>query len=123
MAEHILIVEDDKNQQYLYEQELIDEGYEISLASNAKEAMDILREKEIHIVVLDICMPGKSGIEALSEIIDYNNKIPVIINTAYGTYRDNFMTWSADAYVVKSSDLSELKTTIRSLLDKRKVEA
>ena len=41
---------------------------------------------------------------------------PVILNTAYTNYKDNFMTWSADAYVVKSSDLSELKSTIADVL-------
>ena len=42
-----------------------------------------------------------------------------VLNTAYATYKDNFMTWSADAYVVKSSDLSELKKEIERVLAKR----
>jgi DNA-binding response OmpR family regulator len=46
-------------------------------------------------------MPGMDGIEALGKILGKDKTIPVIINTACGTYKDNFMTWSADAYVVK----------------------
>ena len=42
--------------------------------------------------------------------------MPVILNSAYSSYKDNFLSWSADAYVVKSSDLGELKQTIKSLL-------
>ena len=41
---------------------------------------------------------------------------PVILNTAYGAYRENFMSWAADAYVVKSADLTELKSTVRDIL-------
>jgi len=42
------------------------------------------------------------------------------LNTAYSNYKDDFMSWAADAYVVKSSDLTQLKTTIRAVLDKKK---
>jgi hypothetical protein len=42
--------------------------------------------------------------------------VPVVLNSAYSSYKDNFLSWSADAYVVKSSDLTELKETIRRLL-------
>jgi hypothetical protein len=45
--------------------------------------------------------------------------MPVILNSAYTSYKDNFMSWSADAYVVKSSDLTELKGEIRKALEKR----
>ena len=122
MHEHLLIVEDDRNQRALYAQELSDEGYDVSIAPNASEALTIIKVGDIDLVVLDICMPGKDGIETLSDIMTINNKLPVIINSAYGTFRDNFMTWSADAYVVKSSNLSELKTAIRSTLDKKMSE-
>ncbi|MCK6468413.1 MAG: hypothetical protein L6Q53_09500 [Candidatus Brocadia sinica] len=47
-----------------------------------------------------------------------HKNIPIIINTAYGGYTDNFLMWSADAYIIKSSDLSELKNKIKELLDK-----
>ncbi len=120
MNERILLIEDDVNQQILYEQELVQEKYQVVLASSAQEALDYLKKQTFDLIILDICMPGKDGIEALSEIMELNNKIPVIINTAYGTYKENFLTWSAEAYVVKSSDLTELKTTIRNVIDRNK---
>jgi DNA-binding response OmpR family regulator len=49
--------------------------------------------------------------------------MPVILNTAYSTYKDNFMTWSADAYVVKSGDLAELKVKIKEVLKSRGKDA
>ena len=63
-------------------------------------------------------MPGMDGIEALGRILGQDNTLPVILNTAYSSYKDNFMSWSADAYVVKSSDLTELKAEIRKALEK-----
>jgi len=59
------------------------------------------------------------GVEALGRILSEDNQLPVILHTAYATYKDNFMTWSADAYVVKSSDRSELKDEIRRVLAQR----
>ena len=72
------------------------------------------------VIVLDICMPGMDGIETLGQVLSRDNTIPVILHTAYSSYKDNFMTWSADAYVVKSSDLAELKAKLEEVLAKQK---
>jgi CheY-like chemotaxis protein len=69
-------------------------------------------------VILDISMPGMDGIEVLGKVLSVDNTIPVILNTAYANYKDNFLTWAADAYVVKSSDLGELKRAIAVALEK-----
>ena len=55
------------------------------------------------------------GIETLGQVLSKDNTIPVILHTAYSSYKDNFMTWSADAYVVKSSDLTELKAKLKEV--------
>jgi two-component system response regulator (stage 0 sporulation protein F) len=117
----IMVVEDEDNQRLLYRRELEDDGHEVIEASGGKQAVSLI-EKGLHpdLVVLDISMPDMDGIEALGKILSRDNTIPVILNTAYATYKDNFMTWSADAYVVKSSDLSELKQKINDILTKRK---
>ena len=115
----ILIVEDDEHQQLLFQEELKDEGYDVVVASSGKEALEVVGRVEPDIVVLDIAMPGMDGIEALGRLLSNNNQLPVILHTAYATYKDNFMTWSADAYVVKSSDFTDLKAEIERLLAKR----
>ena len=112
----ILLVEDDKNQRLLYEQELRQEGYEILTAIDGKDALEKVEEQLPDIVVMDINLPRMDGIESMGRIINKNKKIPIIINTAYSNYKDNFMSWAADAYIVKSSDLTELKTKIKELL-------
>ena len=115
----ILLVEDDKNQRLLYEQELRHEGYEVVTASNGKEALEEVQEKLPDIVIMDINMPKMDGIEAMGRILGKNKEIPVIINTAYSNYKDSFMSWAADAYIVKTSDLSELKEKIKEVLAKK----
>ena len=115
----ILLVEDDKNQRLLYEQELMHEGYEVVTASNGKEALEKVQEKLPDIVIMDINMPKMDGIEAMGRILGKKKEISVIINTAYSNYKDSFMSWAADAYIVKTSDLSELKEKIKEVLAKK----
>ena len=112
----ILVVDDEKNIRTLYEKELQDEGYAVTLAGNGREALEHFNRDRPDLVVLDIRMPGMDGLEALGKLLAEDPKVPVVLNSAYSSYKDNFLSWSADAYVVKSSDLTELKDTIRRLL-------
>jgi len=112
----ILIVEDDKNQRLLLEEELRDEGHTIMTAASGREALETVARTMPDLVVLDIAMPGMDGLEVLGKLLDVNNRLPVVIHTAYASYQDNFMSWAADAYIVKRGDLDELKGAIRDIL-------
>lgn len=112
----ILIVEDEEMLRDLYEEELMDEGYEVFKAENGFEALKIVGSEEIDLIMMDISMPEMDGIQALGKIASREKKIPVIIYTAYSNYKSNFMTWTADAYLTKSSNLDELKKKINNLL-------
>lgn len=116
----LLIVEDEDNLRELYAEELEEEGYEISRAENGKAAIDLVKKESFDLVIMDIRMPEMDGIEALGKVISLNKKIPVIIYTAYSNYKSNFMTWTADAYLTKSSNLDELKDKIKELLSVKK---
>jgi two-component system response regulator (stage 0 sporulation protein F) len=116
----ILIVEDDASQRLLYSEELKEENYEPITAKNGREAMQVLKKIEPNLIVLDIIMPVMDGMEALGRIIRKHKDIPIILYSSYPHYRDDFMSWMADAYLTKSSDLTELKETIRNLLEKKK---
>src|SRR6056297_329354 len=109
----LLIVDDEKSIRELYKEEFSDEGYDVILASSGNEAVDIIKEKKVDLVILDIRMPGKDGIIALEEMLRERKNLPVIINSAYPQYKDNFLTWLAEDYVIKSSDLSELKDKVK----------
>jgi DNA-binding NtrC family response regulator len=65
-------------------------------------------------------MKGESGLQLLQKIVREKTDLPVILCTAFSCYKDDFSSWLADAYVVKSSDLTELKSEVRRILEKRK---
>ena len=117
----ILFVDDDKNIRLLYEKVFSEEGYKVLLAESGEKALELLKENEdIDLVVLDIKMKGQSGLETLQHIVKEKRKLPVILCSAYSSFQDDFTSWLADAYVVKSPDLSELKFEIKKALEKRR---
>ncbi len=115
----ILLVDDDENQRLLYEQELGLEGYEIVTAADGKEGLRKVEERQPNLIIMDINMPKMNGIEAMGRVVSKHKNIPIIIYTAYSSYKDNFMSWLADAYIIKSSDLTELKNKIKEILTKK----
>ncbi len=112
----LLIADDEENILILYKLEFEEDGYEVVTAPSALEALKLLDREKPDLLIMDICMPEMDGIEALGKILSKNNKLPVILNSAYSSYKDNFMSWCANAYVVKSSDLTELKETVIRVL-------
>jgi two-component system response regulator (stage 0 sporulation protein F) len=122
MKKKILVVEDEEGLRLLYKEELEAEGYEILTAGNGREAIQQLEEGKPDLIILDIVMPVMDGIEALGRIVGKERKIPIILNTSYPGYRQDFLSWAADAYVTKSMDLGELKDKIKELLEKGKAQ-
>ena len=112
----ILVADDEEAIRDLLAEELTDEGYRVLTASNARDALKMVETEHLDLVILDIRMPGMDGLEALPRILGMKEGLPVILNTAYSQYKESFMSWAADAYVVKSSDLSELKQKIKELI-------
>jgi two-component system response regulator (stage 0 sporulation protein F) len=112
----ILIVEDDECQRFLYSEELKEEDYDPILAKNGKEAMQFLRTMKPDLVVLDVVMPVMDGMEALGRMIGWYRDVPIILHTSYPQYKEDFISYAADAYVNKSSDLTDLKRVIGNLL-------
>ena len=114
----ILVVDDDEAIRTLLQEELEEEGYKVLIATNARDALKMVEAEPLDLVILDIRMPGMDGLEALPRILGIKEGLPVIMNTAYSQYQDSFMSWAADAYVVKSSDLTELKEKVKELIQK-----
>ena len=115
----ILLVEDDPNECILYERELQQAGHIVVIAHDGTAALAICQGSRPDIVVMDVSMPGMDGIEVMNRLLYKDNTLPIILNTAYASYKEDFRAWAADAYVVKSANLNELKKTIEQVLEAR----
>lgn len=113
----ILVVDDDVHIQKLYKEELEEEGYEVVVADTGTKAMSLFAKENFDLVTLDILMPDVDGIKLLRQMKEKKPRLPVIMSTAYD-YRDDFAVWASEAYIVKSADLTELKKTVKKLLQK-----
>jgi len=120
--EHLLLVDDDPEFTLAYQKELEAEGYRVTVVNEGHSALKQVRDESIRLVILDIRMPDMDGIEVLGKIMSLRPGLPVIIYTAYDSYRDSFLSWAADAYILKSPDFRELKDKIKELLGRQKQE-
>ncbi|HID02399.1 MAG TPA: response regulator [Desulfobacterales bacterium] len=112
----ILLVDDEEGIQMLYREELEDEGYEVISAYTGEEGLKKVKDESPDLVILDIQMPGMNGIETLRQMKMNNPDLPVILSSAYNEYKQDLGAWASDEYVVKSSDITDLKETVRKHL-------
>jgi two-component system response regulator (stage 0 sporulation protein F) len=114
----ILCVDDEPALLRMYRDELSEEGYEVVVARDGKEALAQLSAVNPQVVILDIRMPNMDGLEALVAMLGKTHTLPVILHSAYPEYKEKIITGGAEAFVLKDSDLTELKRTIREILDR-----
>lgn len=115
----ILIVDDEPSIQLLYRDVLEEEGYRVLEASTGKEAAGLLERNPVDLVVLDIRLREESGLDLLQSMVSRKPQVPVILCSAYSSYQDNYTSWLADSYLVKSSDPEELAHEVRRVLSAR----
>ena len=113
----ILIVEDEAHQRLLYDHILANEGYDIATAANYDEAIDLVGRNAFDLAVVDLKLEEETGLNAIQEILTINKETKIVIHTSYSEYKQDMQAWSADAYIVKSSDTDELIKAIHNLLD------
>ena len=112
----ILVVDDEENIRALYKEELTEMGYDVIAVHDGIQALAAMDTTRFDLVTLDMRMEGMDGIETLRKIKEKDTALPVIICTAYEEYKHDFGSWCSDAYVVKSSDLSLLRDTVKKIL-------
>jgi DNA-binding response OmpR family regulator len=114
---NILVCDDDKAIVDAIEIYLVNEGYKIFKASNGMEAIEIIEENEIHLIIMDVMMPKMDGLRATMKIREENN-IPVIMLSAKSEDTDKIMglNMGADDYVTKPFNPLELIARVKSQL-------
>lgn len=122
MEYKLLIIEDDIDIAIMVKEYLRKEGYEILICNTGEEGLDILKNKEMDLVLLDVMMPGIDGYETLSKIRSFS-ELPVIMITARGHQLDKVIGFKkgCDDYIVKPFDLVELNLRILAILRRVKV--
>ena len=111
---HVLVVDDEKEIADLVEIYLVSDGYKVYKASNALEGLEILEKETIHLVLLDIMMPGMDGLEMCRKIRETNN-IPIIMLSARSADLDKILGLGtgADDYVTKPFNPLELTARVQ----------
>ena len=112
----ILIIDDQQCIRELISEELISEGYRVHSLGDAKSVKVNLRFSKPDLVLLDLYLDEADGFGVLHDIKGEYPKIPVIIYTAYDSYREDPRSSGADGYVIKSMVFDELKEKIAGVL-------
>ncbi|MER3396428.1 MAG: two-component system response regulator [Acidimicrobiia bacterium] len=113
----IVVVDDDRDIRMILRANLEDEGYEVIEASGGRQALELIRESEPDLVVLDIMMPEVDGYDVLQELRSTPEyaELPVVLLTARRQEADVWEGWSAgaDYYITKPFKMNELVQFIR----------
>ena len=117
MALKILLAEDEEALSRVYKAALEHQGYEVDQAFNGQEAVDLAAQNAYQVMIMDIMMPIKTGIEALKEIRSSGDRTHVIMLTAMAEIDDRVtgLDAGADDYLTKPISLKELLARLRSL--------
>ena len=116
---NLLLVDDDRSQCLLFREELEEDGHHVEVLHDGKSAVEYVSSKRPHLVVLDINMPVMDGLDALGKILERDPRVPVVIHTAYTSYRDSYISLAAEEYVVKNPEQSGLREAVARVLKKR----
>jgi len=113
----ILIVDDEEHIRFLYSEELSETGYEVITADSGFKLLERIEQERPDLVVLDIKMVDYNGLDLLQDIRNKYYNLPVVLCTAYDTFKEDMKSIAADYYVIKSFDLTELKNRIALALE------
>ena len=113
----ILVVDDEEHIRLLYSEELSEAGYEVITAADGYQLTERIETEKPDLIILDIKMVDYNGLDLLQEIRNKFYNLPVILCTAYDTFKEDIKSIAADFYVIKSFDLTELKKKIAMALE------
>jgi len=114
----ILIAEDEEVLREVFKDELVEEGYNVLEARDAKGTLDCLKKEKVDLLILDIKLPDMSGLKLLEQIRKHHPTLPIVVCTAYDTFKTDYEIWAGHIadYIVKPVDLEVLKEKIGRII-------
>jgi len=121
--ERVLVVEDDSFFRETFKDLLMEDGYEVDVASSGAEALEILCHKEYHVVVTDLVMKGISGLDLLSRVKQFDPAIEVILVTGHANVETAILALKNGArdYLIKPINHDEFKHTVALCVEQRRL--
>ena len=113
----ILLVDDEEHICLFYSEELADAGHKVWTTATGHDLLKTIESLQPEVVVLDIKLVDYDGLDLLQEVRNKHHDLPVILCSAYETYKYDQKSIAANYYVVKSFDLSELKLAIHRSIE------
>lgn len=121
-ADRILLVEDEDSLAIGLAYNLLEEGYEVKVARDGKSALEIFKDEDFDLIILDIMLPYINGFEVAQRIRDVSEQIPILMLTAKAGVKDRIkgLKIGADDYLVKPFHLDELLLRVRGMMKRKK---
>lgn len=118
---HVLVVDDDNRIRDLLSRYLFDHGFIVLTASDAIEAESVLKQTAHDALIVDVMMPGKTGLDFTAELRAQKNDVPVLLLTALGETQDRIsgLESGADDYLPKPFDPKELLLRLKAIIKRR----
>jgi DNA-binding NtrC family response regulator len=121
----LLIIDDEPSIRESLETLLTLEGFDVTLAFDGKQGIDVLSRSEFDLLLLDLALPGESGLDLLPRIVNMHPQLPVIMITAFGTVGNvvDAIRAGAENFVQKPWDNEKLLADIRTAIARHRAEA
>jgi DNA-binding NtrC family response regulator len=124
MMEQILVVDDEKLIRWSLRKNLADAGYEVVEAEDGQQALEVLDRDVVDLMLLDVRMPKKDGLEVLAHMVEHNSEIPVVLMTAFSSVEGavDAMKRGAFDYLVKPFNHDEVLLVVRKALQSTRLQ-
>jgi len=112
----ILLVDRDRTTREGYRSALEGAGFTVSTATNSADALKLVTEWKPDLAVLDVRLGEESGLDLLRHVLEVRHSLTTILVSENPGYRDDFVSWLADAFIDKTPNPSNLTSKVRELL-------
>lgn len=121
----ILIAEDEEASRFLYQEEFAEEGYEVLLAENGLQALGMLEDRHVDLLLTDIKMPDMHAVEMIPRVREDHPDLPIIVASAFKGMENDFAfkEFNVAAFFAKPVNMDALKIQVKYLLENKAVPA